>query len=846
MKLKRQYKKERLQNFANNYIRKNTMGILLAMLIGVATVGCPGSNTGGPQTGTFPYICPNGTPTAGMIATEDTISCSACNTGFDLTGTRCMAGPDTGTFPYICPNGTPTAGMIATQDTISCSACNTGFDLTGTRCMAGPDTGTFPYVCPNGTPTAGMVATQDTISCSDCNTGFNPVGTRCTNGCTGTAIATVAELMSLGDSGKDTGDFHLTNDIDLSGVTWTPKDFNGCLNGVGFVISNLSLSSPSIRNGLFSDLEESAMIQNLGLEDVSITGILPSGTSIGSIAATNAGTISASYAHGQITATRISFSEEATGGLVGINTGTIQESYAHVSIGSDSADSGGLVGGIVGSNMGGTIENSFATGGASSFIRSQERVGGLVGLHQIVSTGGGSRAASIANSYSVAIRARGATRSGGLVGLGEGYSPLSLGASIANSYSATQPLGASFLGGLVADANSLRTSDANIRVTTFTGKNYYTTTNGINGVGDGSCAAANCIQATGSTNAQRRTWLADTLNEADLGWSADIWNNLGMNGWPCLKRISDTFSGKDGCPPMAPFICPGGTATVGNSVTGSISCQSCTTAMGYKLVGSQCVRFEGDFSRIGTADDFGISETVPRGLASIGDTLYMVGRTNQALYTLDITPGSSTLGEATQVGLLNQGGGVSELDPQDLASITDGGTTTLYMVGDTHDFLYTLDITPGSSTLGKATRVGSLDQSGLAEPRGLASIGNTLYMVGQDGEDDSRTRLYTLDITPGSSTLGKATKVGSATNFGVTPAETAPQGLASIGDTLYMVGTNTDVLYTLDTSSGIATIVGATSEFGVGGDSSRGLASIRDTLYMVDNEINALFKAVAE
>ncbi len=824
MKLKRQYKKERLQNFANNYIRKNTMGILLAMLIGVATVGCPGSNSGGAQTGTFPYICPDGTPTAGMVTTEDTVSCSACNTGFDLTGTRCMAGPDTGTFPYVCPDGTPTAGMIATQDTISCSACNTGFDLTGTRCMAGPDTGTFPYVCPNGTPTAGMIATQNTISCRTCTTtGFELIGTRCTNGCTGTAIATVAELMSLGDSGKETGDFHLTNDIDLTGVTWTPKDFNGCLNGLGFVISNLSLSSPSIRNGLFSDLEESAMIQNLGLEDVSITGILPSGTSIGSIAATNAGTISASYAHGQITATRISFSEEATGGLVGINTGTIQESYAHVSIGSDSADSGGSVGGIVGSNMGGTIENSFATGGASSFIRSQERVGGLVGLHQIVSTGGGSRAASIANSYSVAIRARGATRSGGLVGLGEGYSPLSLGASIANSYSATQPLGASFLGGLVADANSLRTSDANIRVTTFTGKNYYTTTNGINGVGDGSCAAANCIQATGSTNAQRRTWLADTLSEADLGWSADIWNNLGMTGWPCLKRISDTFSDKDGCPPMVPFICPGGTATVGNSVTGSISCQSCTTAMGYKLVGSQCVRFEGDFSRIGTADDFGISETVPRGLASIGNILYMVGSTNDALYTLDTSSGSATrIGTADQFGV-----GVSI--PSGLASIDD----TLYMVGATTSALYTLDTSTGS-----ATRIGSANEFGVSEtaPHGLASIGNTLYMVGAQID-----ALYALDTSTGS-----ATRIGSATNFGVTPAETAPRGLASIGDTLYMVGTNTDVLYTLDTSSGIATRVGATSEFGVGGDSPRGLASIRNTLYMVDNEINALFKAVAE
>ena len=464
-----------------------------------------------------------------------------------------------------------------------------------------------------------------------------------------------------------------------------------------------------------------------------------------------------------------------TGGLVGINIGTIQESYAHVSIGSDSASSGFSVGGIVGFNSGGTIENSFATGGANSLVRGQERVGGLVGLHQIVSFGG-SRAASIANSYSVAIRARGATRSGGLVGLGEGYSPLSLGASIANSYSATQPLGASFLGGLVADANSTRTTDANIRVTTFTGKNYYTTTNGVNGVGEGSCAAANCIQATGSTNAQRRTWLADTLSEADLGWSTDIWNNLGMTGWPCLKRINDAFSGQDGCPPMAPFICPGGTATVGDSVTGSISCQSCTTAMGYKLVGSQCVRFEGDFSRIGTADKFGVGEDIPSGLASITDggttTLYMVGSTNDALYTLD-----TSTGIATQVGTADKFGvSPSEDIPSGLASIGD----TLYMVGTNTALLYTLD-----TSSGVAVQVGSATTFGVGEkvPQGLASIEDTLYMVGA-----TKNALYTLDTV-----TGIATRVGATTDFGA--SETFPTGLESIGDVLYMVSQATDTLY---------------------------------------------------
>ena len=766
MKLKRQYKKERLQNFVNDFVSKNTIKILLGLLITLATVGCPGSNSGGPSIG----------------------------------------GPDT---------GGPDTG--------------------------GPQTGTFPYICPNGTPKAGMVATENTISCETCTTtDFELIGTRCTNGCTGTAIATVAELMSLGDSGKETGDFHLTNDIDLTGVTWTPKDFNGCLNGVGFVISNLSLSPPLMNNGLFSQLEESAKIQNLGLEDVSITGTLPSSALTGSIAATNAGTISASYAHGQITATRTG--GDRTGGLVGINTGTIQESYAHVSIGSDSADSGVSVGGIVGFNSGGTIENSFATGGASSLVRGQGQVGGLVGLHQIVSTGGGSRAASITNSYSIAIRARGVTRSGGLVGLGEGYSPSSLGASIANSYTATQPLGARLLGGLVGDANSLRSTDANIGATTFLGKNYYTTiNNGITGVGDGSCAAAICIQATGTTNGQRRTWLADTLNETDLVWSADVWNNLSMTGWPCLKKISDAFSAQDGCPPMAPFICPGGTATVGNGVTGSISCRSCTTALGYKRVGSECVRFEGSFSRIGTANEFSASEDNPRGLASIEDTLYMVGVDNNALYTLD-----------TSSGIATQVGAVGNIAAKGLASITitENGTTTttLYMVSDGLNALYTLDITAGSSTRNVATRVGTSNNFNVNEisPDGLASIGDTLYMVG------AQTRaLYTLDITSSGSTLGRATRVGAAVNFGVTPAETEPRGLASIGDTLYMLDSKNNALYTLDITVGSSTLgqatrVGATSDFGVREGAPEGLASIGDTLYMVSDDNDALYKSVVE
>ncbi len=65
--------------------------------------------------------------------------------------------------------------------------------------------------------------------------------------------------------------------------------------------------------------------------------------------------------------------------------------------------------------------------------------------------------------------------------------------------------------------------------------------------------------------------------------------------------------------------------------------------------------------------------------------------------------------------------------------------------------------------------------------------------------------LYTVDTTK-----GVATRVGSATQFGV--SETFPRGMAAIGSTLYMVGDGNDVLYTVDTTTGVATRVGSATQ----------------------------------
>ncbi len=149
------------------------------------------------------------------------------------------------------------------------------------------------------------------------------------------------------------------------------------------------------------------------------------------------------------------------------------------------------------------------------------------------------------------------------------------------------------------------------------------------------------------------------------------------------------------------------------------------------------------------------------------------------------------------------------------------------------NLLYRLDGTTdvvGTScqqiALGEATRVGMADQFDVTEgqPNGLAAINGILYMVGS-----GNAVLYTLDTT-----TGIATQVGSVDpGFGV--SETRPFDLAAIDDTLYMVGQTNDVLYTLDTTTGRATLMSdaGVDDFGVGEGSPTGLAALNGTLYMV-------------
>ena len=173
-------------NRKNDVSSKNTSFSLFGATIITAFVAllvahCPSSstNTTTPTTGTFAFVCDNGTPTAGMTApTATTNSCQSCNGGFELSGqvgSNCVASAP-GTFAFVCSNGDPTDGMTApTATTNSCQSCDSGYSLSAgidSNCLVNAPT--FAFVCANGDPSDGMTApTATTNSCKGCDSGYS-------------------------------------------------------------------------------------------------------------------------------------------------------------------------------------------------------------------------------------------------------------------------------------------------------------------------------------------------------------------------------------------------------------------------------------------------------------------------------------------------------------------------------------------------------------------------------------------------------------------------------------------------------------------------------------------------
>lgn len=239
--------------------------------------------------------------------------------------------------------------------------------------------------------------------------------------------------------GNLTGSHTLMNDLDSTtagytelasptanqGKGWEPigilyVGLRGTFDGQGYEIRDLFINRPDEDLvGLFGDIDRGAIIKNIGVVNVTVTGE----GNVGGLVGENLGTVSDSYCTGNVTG------DGPVGGLVGGNPGgAVSNSYFTGSVtGRDS------VGGLLGTNYDGSVSNSYSTGNVTGY----SFVGGLAGENLFD---------AVSNSYSTC-RVTGYEFVGGLVGY-------NYGGTVSDSCATGSVTGNSSVGGLVGENRS--------------------------------------------------------------------------------------------------------------------------------------------------------------------------------------------------------------------------------------------------------------------------------------------------------------------------------------------------------------------------------------------------------
>lgn|GEM_PF-3182666 len=212
-------------------------------------------------------------------------------------------------------------------------------------------------------------------------------------------ISNRAQLEAI--SGNLSGNYHLTQDIDLSGAEWTPlglgqfsgalealSQFTGTFDGQGHVIKNMKItgtftSAYPIEMGLFR-YAEGATIKNVGLvgTQIDINYTSPGSISVGGICGAAFNTvIDNCYNTGSIYVLATNAIADA-GGIFGIGSAAISNCYntGDITAHSDSTNQGASAGGICALNDS-PISNSYNTGdvSASCSSESMSNAGGISG-----------------------------------------------------------------------------------------------------------------------------------------------------------------------------------------------------------------------------------------------------------------------------------------------------------------------------------------------------------------------------------------------------------------------------------------------------------------------------------
>ena len=221
-------------------------------------------------------------------------------------------------------------------------------------------------------------------------------------GCVGYELSADLDFDTDSSGEADAGDTYWNN-----GAGWVPigdssssfSSFAAIFEGNGRTITNLFIDSSENDIGLFGVTRSSAVIRNLEMISVQVTGT----DNVGGLVGSNGGAVSGCYATGKVSG------DDDVGGLVGANLddGSVSASYSTVQVTGDDR-----IGGLAGSN-GGEVTAAYATGRvvgdsesggliggntgdvnisyATSLVSGRSSVGGLVGRN----SGGG----NITDSY---------------------------------------------------------------------------------------------------------------------------------------------------------------------------------------------------------------------------------------------------------------------------------------------------------------------------------------------------------------------------------------------------------------------------------------------------------------
>jgi len=465
-------------------------------------------------------------------------------------------------------------------------------------------------------------------------------------------IYTLDHLLYLGNHPSDYNKyFILMNDIDMAGHTYSQAIiapdtdnvttgfqgtvFTGSFNGNNHRILNLTITDTTGRDyiGLFGYIGTAVVIQNLGVENVSISTSGTNSICIGALTGyLIGGSITNCHSTGAISAS--GNNSGSLGGLVGNQyTGTITTCYSTCSVtgGVNNHYLGGLIGtahdnvttcystgsiyagttstyfgGLAGYHYGGTISNCYSTSAVTSNTNTRY-AGGLIGA----STSYLTTISTIRNCYSTGnVSTPGSYDIGGFVGY-----TTDIGTIITNCYARGSVTGDTRVAGLIGG------NEATITNCYSTGAvSSWTYGGGMIGLNTG--AVTNCFwdkntsgwnysaAGTGKTTAQMKTESTFTSAGWDFAWtdgdSADwvLW--IEGQTYPTLAWQPATFGGGSGTPAdpwkidNAQHLLYLGynSAYYGGSyiMTADIDMSAYTGTM-YKVIGSSATKFQftGDF-----------------------------------------------------------------------------------------------------------------------------------------------------------------------------------------------------------------------------------------------------------